>query len=711
MEPLRWHFPLPRPYTGILLGNARMGLMIWGIDCLSLTIGQTGFWDHRGGIPFAAQTNYQMLRDLLESNDEAGLNATFSNPGGKLPYRTPTQLPAGRLDLYFKNGARPESADLDTSRGSLVVHLDSGASMRLCLSMERDLAWLILKGAALERIELVPAWRWIGETLAKGGVQAPEQWGDATGGGFRQNLPEDDGMTVAWALRGSTLSLATGLGDAGADYAMKAASTADLLIEEAATEAWWHQYSTTLPKLSLPDPALQRAWDYGLYKMAGMHQPTGRPATLQGPWMAENSLPPWSNDFHFNINLQMIYWPVYPANRLEHLKPLWQLIREWLPDLQANAAAFFSNPRALMLPHAVDDRCQVIGNYWMGTIDQACTAWMAQMAWLHYRHSMDETILRDIAWPLLSGAFEGYWTMMEESEENGRKRLSLPVSVSAEFWGWGRDASFQLAAFHMLAQLLPNAAEVLGETVDPRWARVRDELPPYTTLPLAKVPGKKELLPRIVLWHNQDLTESHRHHSHLAAIFPFRTLSPFEDTHRAVIKRSMEHWAAMGSGQWVGWSMPWAAALWARCDYASAAVSILRIWEDVFTNEGGQTLHNADSPGYSSWLHRPFFDWPQSERTTDQMQMDAGFGAIQAIVEILVQQRGDSLHVLPSLPKQWRDFSFDGILTEGAFLVGADVRDSRVVEIRIHSLKGQKLILAGRPPIQTHAGQQLVFRN
>lgn len=164
----------------------------------------------------------------------------------------------------------------------------------------------------------------------------------------------------------------------------------------------------------------------------------------------------------------MIYGPALPTNRLSHFGPLWQLLAGWMPQLQKSGEAFFGAKNALMLPHAVDDRCQVIGTFWTGTIDQACAAWMAQMAWLHYRYSMDETVLREVAWPLMTGAFNGYWAMLEAGGRGRKRRLSMPVSVSPEYNGsgmnaWGRDASFQLAALHALAQALPKAAAVLGK--------------------------------------------------------------------------------------------------------------------------------------------------------------------------------------------------------------------------------------------------------
>jgi hypothetical protein len=240
---------------------------------------------------------------------------------------------------------------------------------------------------------------------------------------------------------------------------------------------------------------------------------------------------------------------------------------------------------------------------------------------------------------------------------------------------------------------------------------------------VAKVWGEAEPRPRIVLWQGQDLDESHRHHSHLAAISPFHTIDPVaaDGPLRDLVRRSIDHWTAMGTGQWTGWSVPWAAMIWARCNYASAAVTLLRVWQDVFTNEGGQSLHDADSPGFSSWIHGPFFDWPETERQVDKMQMDASMGALQAMCEIFVQQRGDTLHILPSLPKQWQTFSFEGVLCEGAFLVSAWVEEGILVRVTVLSKVGGPLRVAFPSPLyhrgssahvsslETAAGERLEF--
>lgn len=478
------------------------------------------------------------------------------------------------------------------------------------------------------------------------------------------------------------IAIATALGEQPAGKARQLARSAGAARRIASARSRWHEYWRQVPAVKLPDPVLQEAWEYGLYKQAGLSCPCGVAATLQGPWMEACQVPPWSNDYHFNINVQMIYWPVLATGQWNHFDPLWRMIRTWMPVLRENGRRFFNNEHALMLPHAVDDRCAVMGGFWTGTVDHACTAWIARMAWLHYRYSMDEAVLRELAWPLLNGAFEGYWSMLEEKAG----RLALPVSVSPEFKGarmdaWGADASFQLAACHMVCADLRQAAGILGEPPDPRWKQVSDNLPPYTTLTASATrEHPDQMIERIALWAGMDLVESHRHHSHLACIYPFATIDPLDSRHREVIRQSVFHWIRTGTGAWSGWSFPRAATLCARLDMADAAVALIRLWRDAFTNEGRGTLHDPAFTGISSiGFHKGLTPDPD----TEIMQADAGMGVLTAITELLVQCRADGLHVLPSIPMRWRDLQFDGIRTEGGFLIGATVTGGRLMEVRV----------------------------
>ncbi|MEO6906518.1 MAG: glycoside hydrolase family 95-like protein, partial [Abditibacteriaceae bacterium] len=474
------------------------------------------------------------------------------------------------------------------------------------------------------------------------------------------------------------------------------------------SDKFWKKYWNDTPRVSLPDADLQKFWELALYKQAGMTPPDGVAAGLQGAWMEEYQLPPWSNDYHFNINVQLIYYPALMTNRASHFAPLWQMVKEWLPTLQESGKHFFENEKAMMLPHATDDHCGVLGGFWTGMIDHGCIAWVAQMAWLNYRYTLDEGVLRDIAWPLMNGAFEGYWSMKEDRDG----KFSLPITVSPEYRGaemnaWGRDASFQLAAWHALSQMLPQAARVLGEPLDARWQEVEAKLPPYSVHDES-----------IALWDGLILEESHRHHSHLAGIWPFCSYEPLTAEHLPIVARSIAHWNKNGAGMWTGWCLPWASILCSRLELPDAAVAWLK-WLDNFTNAGYGTRHNADFSGVAvmdtGQLARRAAGLPEHEN--EVMQMDATMGFLIAVCELLVQNRKDEngqsiIHVLPRLPRRWRHLSFDGIAVEGAFLLGATVENAHLREVRVTSNKGGMLRLRCKEKLierQMVAGESIVI--
>jgi hypothetical protein len=244
--------------------------------------------------------------------------------------------------------------------------------------------------------------------------------------------------------------------------------------------------------------------------------------------------------------------------------------------------------------------------------------------------------------------------------------------VSPEYKGsrddaWGRNASFQLAACHALLRALREAAPLVGQPLDPRWESMRAGLPLVQTGKgsiNAEYPEKER--ERIFLWEGQDLDASHRHHSHLGAIYPFKTISA--DTHEALIRHSLEFWEYRGPGLWSGWCVPWAASIHAYCGNPDAAAQWLRIWKDVFTNSGRASIHDAAYRGFTNKATPP-----GNEGEKELMQLDGRFGALTAVFDLLVQERVERLWILPSLPIGWNRVSFDGLLAPGGFLLSAQL--------------------------------------
>ncbi len=756
-KPLGWAFPIARPHAGMLLGNGTQGLMVWGEGRqLNITIGRAGFWDHRGSTAFATKTTFTDVKRLLQAGDETGIKAAFAGPAKQdAGFGHPQQLGGGRLELTLPLGWKLTHGTLNLLTGEISVLATNTAGRPETLfirqAVDTELAWISLPKSLANRtgqagvtLKLVPAWDATADACRKAGIKAPTQWQTNRSQelGFTQFLPDDEPLTVVCQLRPpGIVTIATQVG-ANAQTVAKQTLTLSRVTAQNTAALFWRDYWSSVPTVTLPDPVLQEIVDYGLYKQACATPPQGIACALQGPFMEDYQLLPWSNDYHFNINIQMIYWPALATNRLSHFGPLWNMMQDWMPTLRQTGEAFFGQPGtphkgALLLPHAVDDRGRVVGTFWAGTIDHACTAWMAQMAWQNYRYGLDQpnarTLLTEMAWPLLVGAFEGYYAMLEEVADTkpgaapDAKRFSLPVSVSPEYGGsgmgaWGRDASFQLAALHRICRILPQAAKALGQPVDPRWADVDNRLPPYTTVSGIWLPENGQANERIALWEGKDLTGSHRHHSHLAGIYPFSTIDLTNPEQRKIVDNSLVVWRFRGAGFWTGWCVPWASTLLARTGQTQGAISWLHTWQTNFVNEGRGTLHNANNSGTSLIGS---YDWGNHPQNREVMQLDAGFGALNAVLELLVQNHDDGLHILPNRSSTWRNLSFDNIRTEGAFQVGATVQEGRVSQVRVKSLAGEplRIVLPSGPRYRlngqlqpgnriernTKAGEQLTF--
>ncbi len=693
-----WHFPLPRTHTGVLQGNGAMGVMLWGEgNVLRLTIGRADFWDHRGGMPWREGMSYHAIRSLLEAGDEKGLRHLFErlDPAPGEPNR-PSVLPLGRLELVLAEGICLTEASLDVELGRVRV---DGTGRRgpitvatLDLSMVESLLHLDLPDPdALAAIRLVPAWTHVGAHLEAISFAPPQQFADDHLVGWVQARPADPPLCLGYRLAGSDLWLATAYGP----DADRARANVRSLVDTAAhlgptalrtaTAAWWSAYWRDVPVIELPDDRLDFLYHYGMYKFAGLTNPAGVPATLQGPWIEEYQMPPWSSDYHFNINVQMCHWPAYRGNRLSHLRPIFDLVMSWQDRLRENARIFLGIDDGLMLPNAVDDRGTCMGGFWTGSVDHGCTAWMADMMSQYWRYTGDEEFLRDTAYPFMKGAMRVYEEMIEEQDGV----LALPVGVSPEFGSagmsaWGKNASFQLACIHRLGQDLLEASAALGEEPRPIWIRMARDLPRAS---LYGDSGREQ----IALWDGLPLPESHRHHSHLAGIYPFDTLDLDDPYWRGVVERSLATWIREGMGMWSGWAMPWAAILHSRLGNADMAVMALHIWESVFTNEGYGTLHDPAWPGFTLIGSRAT---ASKEVRGEIMQMDAGMGVTAAIMELLLHTRAGINHLFAGAPARWHTVSFSGMRTDGGFLVGAARLGGQVTEVTVHSERGGRFRLA-----------------
>jgi alpha-L-fucosidase 2 len=683
---VKWDFPIDSCHAGMMLGNATTGLEIWGGNSvIKITIGRADFWDHRGGMKWTAKQNYQDIKCCLENNDKTGLEDIFksdtANVAGE-PER-PSIVPVGRLDLHLPDGAILSEGSIDLKNGKAsIAYIRSKIkhTINIQLAMNSQIFCIELPEQNI-KIKNLPSWKCLSEYFQSISIPEFESITDSDLSGWIQTLPNDPALcvghikkdTVIWGITERNENITALKESVIRNLTQRSESGIEALA--AGNQKWWDSYWKDIPEISIPNDDLDFLYSYGLYKFAAFTNPSGTPATLQGPWIEDHKMPPWSSDYHFNINVQMCYWPAYKANRLTHLKPLFDMVWSWREQLRINAEYFVGIKDGYMLPHAVDDRSTSMGGFWTGVIDHACTAWIAQMMFQYFQYSGDKKFLESIAYPFMQGAMRVYEAMLEKEGD----KYSLPVSVSPEYNGsgmnaWGENASFQLAAIHQLAEHLIEAAEIVNAPSSPVWKDI------LINLPKATFAGDDENK-RIALWKDMDLEESHRHHSHMAAICPFDIIDIHSDEWNKIAANTLNHWTGKGMGMWSGWCMPWASMLHSRCGNGEMAELILSIWKKVFTNEGNGTLHDSNFGGFTL-LGIGNLD---TRQPSGVMQMDAGMGAIVAIQDMLLHSQRGVNYVLHAVPKEWKNVSFSKMPSEGGYMVSAEKTQGSIQHIKVES--------------------------
>ncbi len=717
-----WKFPLPRTHTGMPLGNATTGLLVWGEgNHLKITISRADLWDNRGGMNWTEKQNFKDIRKCLEAYDDPGIQALFKTDTEDIPGQPgrPSVIPVGRLDLMLPDSSKLKTGIINLKTGMAAISYNrNGKTFELRISLTIESQAFKIEADELDRIEMksVPSWEFLDEYFTSISMKPPIMLNDSNLFGWIQELPVNDGVCVACRKTTHSILAVTERAADTSTMQNQAAKALDQLENGgmdkaiAETEIWWKQYWNDIPVVEIPSPTLELLYSLGLYKFACFTNPSGTPATLQGPWIEEYDMPPWSSDYHFNINVQMCYWPAYKANRLSHLRPMFDMVWSWRDKLRSNAKLFVGIDDGFMLPHAVDDKCTCMGSFWSGSIDHACAAWIAQMMFQYVQYTADTDFLKNVAFPFMKGTMRVFEEMLEHNADGS---YTLPISVSPEYRGsqinsWGRNASFQLAAIHRLCEDLISAAPLVNEEPSPVWTDINANLPRYTVVEHG---GK----PQIGLWEELVLEESHRHHSHLGSICPFDTIDLFAPENREIVSNSILHWITMGTGQWSGWCVPWASMLYSRMHNGDMAEMLLENLSKVFMNKGYGTLHDCEFPGFTAMgAADPLSNSPDinTERGNERMQMDAGMGAIVAVQDMLIHSRRGVIHIFPGKPSRWDNAKFSKMPCEGGFLVSAEIIDEELQPVKIVSRLGGTLKLGnpwiGKDVKVSMSGQEFV---
>ncbi len=404
----------------------------------------------------------------------------------------------------------------------------------------------------------------------------------------------------------------------------------------------------------VPPELMQEMFDFGKYLFISSASGSECP-NLQGIW---NRIiePPFACGYTLNINLQMNYWASEALNLSVLNDALFNLIDELCENGKKTAKIHY-NKKGSCIHHVTDlfrATCAAPAPTQCAFWPMA-GGWLARHLWEHYEYTQDIEFLRGRTYENIYAFAEFFADWIIEEDGNIKTIPSTSpenrfLTESGNSVGVCESTTMDLSIILDTFNIFKKVSEILGKKSE-LLERVKDLIPKINPFRIGS-DG------RLLEWGEEfpEAEQGHRHFSHLYALYPSDLIKD-KDIESAA-RRSIE--ARMSSGgAYTGWSAAWLLCLYARLKEPDIAEKYLKYF---FKNSVYNNLLTA---------HPPF-------------QIDANFGFLAAVSEMLIQSHNNEIVLLPTIPKLWESGKISGFRARGNILVDLTWEKGKITKYSLH---------------------------
>ncbi|MEZ5104986.1 MAG: hypothetical protein R2757_10860 [Draconibacterium sp.] len=638
--PLQWN-------EGAFCGNGQLGMMIFvnmKENGIVFQLGRQDVTDHRKAADKKSSIGADGATVMLDY-PRLDIGKLILHPAGKIISGTM------KLDLWNAEITGKISTDLGEISFTAITHHERMLNIVEVTSTEKKgnlylpWKWDFRPGnPASPRVQTRP-----NQNRNKGYVTNPDPWIQNTGAVSVcvQPLLAGGDYATAWTEKANDnktnsvlyLSIAnevpkSGVSETVAKNEGLEASKVNLDTLKTSHRNWWHQF---YPEsfLSFPDARMESFYWIQMYKMASASRADGPAIDLLGPFFQMTQWP----GIWWNLNLQLTYWPFYASNHVELAENLIRLLDE---NFEALLATFEKEK--------------------LGDL-----AWALHNYWLYYNYRGDWKSIQEKWVPKATKMVKAY-DEMEKVNQAGQFELLPMGSPEYKSFTLFENTNYNLALIRWLLTSLIETNEKFNASQQQvvQWKRKLEKLVPF--------PVDENGL---MIGSNQLVDVSHRHFSHLLALYPLFQLNPEIPENKELCEKSVKHWLSVENGdKLTGFSYAGGAALYAAIGDGNSANQLL---QQFLNGDGGKGI--------------VFPNTMYTEKRGKNPTIETPLSAAASITEMFIQSWGNKIRIFPAVPEKWENASFYHLAAQGGFLVSASKEQGKTVWISVKSLTGEPCVI------------------
>jgi alpha-L-fucosidase 2 len=409
---------------------------------------------------------------------------------------------------------------------------------------------------------------------------------------------------------------------------------------------------------------------YSRYLLIATSREGALPCGLQGVW-SQYEVTPFTGGFWHNINVQMNYWGAFNTNLAETFIPYVEFHEAYRREARILAAKYLQQYRPESLAKDPADNGWTIGTgatpYRIqgpgGHSGPGTGALTSKLFWDYYDFTRDTTFLREKAYPTLLGMSKFLAKTLVPSDDG---LLLVKPSASPEQKHNGGNyittgTTFdQCLVWENHSDLLKTAKilKINNEFVE----LAKEQISKLDPILIGTSGQVKEF--REETFYSEIGQETHRHISHLCALYP-----------GTLINSTTKEWMAgsivtldLRGNNTTGWAMAHRMNCRARTKEGEKAHEVYV----KFIQE--RTLPNL-------WTTHPPF------------QIDGNLGCMAGVAEMLLQSHEGYIEPLAALPNAWKDGQYKGLVARGNFVISATWKNGKASSFEITSNVGGACII------------------